>query len=363
MLVKPRPITKDERHLAIAFQEALKLLVDFSKIKYPTLNEYQSFRSNIIKYSNLPFFEKIKNRISQIDKKLSSIELAKSIDPSNMFLMIQKSEQALRAGNYEAFLQYAKNLNVDAQENRWFNPTNIIGKWKYHAWHKQNPLFFGTTGIIEQFDVEEQEKILNFNLKQPLWTYITIPDSKLHDYEYIIWWILHLRTSPKNVNIDDEEFKIYAEFAFAGPKFEQLKILISQYLQSNSKQLLPEILNLIMDIPEIAKMNAKKRKETTTVYRGIPINEKISNKDIIAQDYKQHYIATSKRYNVAKNFAMKIGHLESEEARRSEHGVIITYSVNPTSILFDTSILGGIYNESEIIINSHKAKVSDINYV
>ena len=361
--VKPRPVTAEEKHLAMAFQEALRLLVEFSEIASPKPEQYQIFRNKIMRYSNLPFFGQIKERLAEIDQKLASIEATSLAEPSHMFEMIKKTEHALRSGNAHAFVEFAHHLHVEEHQDRWVNPTDIIKKWPHHAWHKQNPLFFGTTGILDQFEKEDQKEVLDINLDKPLWTYLTIPDNKLSDYEYMIWWILHLCFSPDEVTIEDRDFKIYAKYAFAGPEFEQLEKLIQNYLSSNEKSLLPDILKLMIDIPEVAKLNAQRKQEIHIVYRGIPVTENMSNKQIIVEDFKNHYIATSTSNRAARNFALRKGHLESDEARRTEDGVIITYSVTPSAILFDTSILGGIFNESEVVVDSHKATVKSIVHV
>ena len=59
---------------------------------------------------------------------------------------------------------------------------------------------------------------------------------------------------------------------------------------------------------------------------------------------------------------MMRGHLESS-TRRSDYGFMITYSVSSKSIILDTRIFGSIYGEDEIVIDSNKAKIKDIERV
>lgn len=44
----------------------------------------------------------------------------------------------------------------------------------------------------------------------------------------------------------------------------------------------------------------------------------------------------------------------------NESGVILEYSVNPRSIVLDSSIFGGVYGENEIIIDTTKSKLKYI---
>lgn len=362
-----RPITDEERNLAIAFQSVLRILYHYfienktGKIdKTFDYNDFYPMLRKLKPYSNYPFFKNIKQFLVNIDKDLKELKSANEIPIQDIEQYTKRCENALLSGNEQAFITYAQNL----QQLHINNRNKPLRQYQFHPLHKQDwSLFGGTNGLLTHFEKEDQEKLLNFNLSKPLYTYLTIPENKLYDYEFMVWWIMHLKLNSKPVQISENEFPKYAEFSNSGEKFEELKKAMSDFLHSNMKELLPKIMQLINEIPEIKMVNDEKKNSITKVYRGIALDEHDSIKKIIEQDKNTKYISTSKFEHVARRFALRIGHLESEDNRRSEEGIILTYEVTPNSILFDTKILGGIFNESEIVIDASKSKVINYEFV
>ena len=82
---------------------------------------------------------------------------------------------------------------------------------------------------------------------------------------------------------------------------------------------------------------------------------------ILKQEKKNKWVSTSKYDDSAKNFAMQKGHLMG--GRNNEWGLLLTYKVNPNSILLDTEIFGSIFGEAEVLIDTSKAKLVDYEEV
>ena len=357
MKVPVRPITDDERDMAIAFQEMLQINVDFWE--NPSEKTYQVFKNNILKYNNVPFFKKIKKFISDTDESMKEIYIADKTDLSQLRQITKRAEVALLGGNIPEFVRWSNQIDANTLSKR-----GATVKFHKHLgpWYKENPLFFGSVGLLHKFEKDDQLEILKTDLHKPLWTYLSIPESQSHDYEFLVWWIMKLQTTNQPVEISKKDFINYAEYAHDGKIFSEFKKLLKNYLYDNKKESIAKIISMLSQLPDIKQMNDERKNTITTVYRGIA-TDGMSNKEIVDKEKENQYVATSVYKRVAKRFALQIGHLESEESRRSEEGAILTYSVDADSILFDTSILGSVYGEEEVIIDTSKAKLIDIESV
>ena len=357
MKVPVRPITDYERHMAVAFQEMLQINVDFWG--NPSEKTYQLFKNRILKYNNVPFFGKIKEFIGSTDTSLREIEAADKTDITQLDQIVKRAETALLRGNIPEFVRWSNQINAATLSKRG----SQTGFHKHLGpWYKENPLFFGSVGLLHKFEKQDQQDIIKTDLTKPMWSYLTIPESQSHNYEFLVWWIMKLQTSDQPVEISKKDFVNYAEYAHDGKIFSEFKNLLTNYLESNQKDLIPKIVSLLNELPDIKQMNDERKNKITTVYRGIA-TDGISHKEILEKEKANRYVATSVYKRVAERFALQIGHLESEDARRSEEGAIITYSVDKDSILFDTSILGSVYGEEEVIIDTSKADLVDIEEV
>ena len=357
MKVPVRPITDHEQHMAMAFQEMLQINVDFWE--NPSEKTYQLFKNHILKYNNVPFFTEIKKFITTTDSSLREIEAADKTDITQLDKIVKRAETALLGGNIPEFVRWSNQINAATLSKRG----STVKFYKHLGpWYKENPLFFGSVGLLHKFEKQDQQEILKVDLSKPMWTYLTIPESQSHNYEFMVWWIMKLQSDNQPVEISKKDFVNYAEYAHDGKIFSEFKKMLTSYLESNQKDLIPKIISLLNQLPDIKQMNDERKNNITTVYRGI-VSDRMSYKDIREKEKTNKYVATSIYKRVARRFALQIGHLESEEARRSEEGVILTYRVDQDSILFDTSILGSVYGEEEVIIDTSKSDLVDIEEV
>ena len=207
------------------------------------------------------------------------------------------------------------------------------------------------------FEREQIEAVMNLDLNEYRYSYLPLPPDKQGDFQYLGYYMLKLRNNQEPVSITGKEAKKYFDLAFDGSKYRELVTDITNYLHNNNKELIPKIVAGIQEFPEIAELNEKAKQGVTRVYRGVGGEPSITK--ILRQDRESRYVATSTSHSVAENFALQRGHLEDRNLRRVEDAVIITYTVGPASILFDTTIFGGLFGEGEVLIDVSKAAVEE----
>jgi hypothetical protein len=367
--VPVRLIDDYEIHLATAFQEIVNLGLEAfpSKGKGTDLAKYKIFKKSLIKYSNYPFVKPIMQKVKEWDIELIDIFQAKRhalTKNQEILKMSANLTNLFLSGNIDSAYEYAKSIENTVANNkkRNYDVNSYIGK-KHNPLHIENPLFFGRYGLLNQFEKDDMIDIKNKNLNEYKWTYLSLPENKMSDFEYIVHWIQELKNNPNPVELSPGLYNKYSEFTYSSSEFEELKKTLEQYLHGNNKNLIPKIIELLNKIPDLNQTNEDQKEKITEVYRGIAIEEGTTKKNIVEQEKRNKFVATSKRRYTAKKFAFRLGHLESMENRRSDYGAIITYETTPDSILIDTSILGGVFGESEVIIDVSKAKIKDIDFV
>ncbi|OYT14743.1 MAG: hypothetical protein B7C24_16715, partial [Bacteroidetes bacterium 4572_77] len=225
---------------------------------------------------------------------------------------------------------------------------------------KQSNWLFQSTGLLKNFDLVDMNNLINKDFSKFKYSYLNFPSKHLNDFEYLVIFAQKLRDSKEEVGIDLAEFNEFIDFLYqAKGDWEDLRKLVDKYLHDNDKKLIPKILKELDNFPELKEMNDKQKKKLKTVYRGVSgEGEYATSKDIksiLAQEKKNKFVATSKFDDSAKNFALRKGHLMG--GRNNDWGLLITYKVNPASIILDTEIFGSIFGESEVLIDTTKAKV------
>ena len=373
-----REITTEEYHQATAFQEVLTMLLEAFQTKgwtgLKSFRDYQNLKKDLNRFSNYPWFGGIKKFFTSYDDRFKEYfqnrRMTNRFDPVDFRNTVDDGVAAFMAGDIQSFPGITERLRSvidaynDAQDDSFIkdirNPLYI-----------ENPLIFQTTNFVKVFEKNHMEEIIEKDIRQYKYTYLTIPYGKENNFQYIVHWINELRDSAESVELATSEFQKYSKFVYDdNPDYDNLVEMVSRYLGSNDKNILPKIFEELKKFPELVKANNKKKSEIEYVYRGLGFNEDRDEgyhvpdeNEIIENDRKRRYVATSVSSYAAKNFAYKIGHLESEEARRSDTGVIIRYKVSPESILFVTDILEGKFGESEVIIDATKAEAVGYNWI
>jgi len=364
-----RPLTNSEVRIA---KEAIKLISnihDFLLLDSPSIEHIKKFSKQISdakKY--FPFVDQIENDLDKIIKSDENMkgrkqkikdnrDLLKSLsgDIANMFRNKDFSQAKEKSQKVKDVLDIVDH-HVDASKE---------AKRLAHNKFKSEPSIFGTTRLLPIIDNKHYEKIRSLDTNSTLYSAIDFPSSKADNFDFVFYYLLNLSNDPKPQRVSDkQDFRTYTKVKYANSdSYKKLSRLIDDYLHYNNKDLVPRILELISAIPEINLANNKAKRKIKKVFRGLAFDDYTSEKEIKEQELKQRYVATSEQYYVAKNFALRKGHLESADSRRTKHGVILTYEVDAGSIVFDTKIVDTVYNESEVLIDTSKAKLVDIESV
>jgi hypothetical protein len=370
-VVRPlAPIEKKRAQaVAIIFIKAHELL-GLNKQSF-TLEHVEEFRKVLKQYGKS--FKFAQQMLADIDRMIASHQkMVKSKELLKMHMpAIKKHSQSLKtaflSGDKNAMRRHKAELDsrVDDLDYGVNVPRNVHRQLTQTF--SESPSIFSTNRLLKRIGNTEYQYVKALNFHEQLFTANDFPYGKDDSFDHILHFLLQLNNSPKPRRITDtSEFRTNNKVRYANnEQFERLMQLTDRYLRLNDKELIPEIKELIDAIPEIKRANDKAKNKIKIVYRGIGIGEnQLSSKTAIERrEHKQRYVATSDSYHVAQNFALQKGHMESDENRRSELGVIITYSVNPDAILFDTRVIDTAYNESEILIDVTKATIKNIEEI
>lgn len=362
--VSVREITEEERQEVEDFQSFLQTVLkyfDSNRSQIKDFRSYQNLKKELKRFHNRPWINVFKNWFKHHDKRLRDHfqirRQAVKVDKQEISKASSSAIQALKSGDKNAFLTAASKLDdtsealIKAKEPafdyRARNPIEI-----------EDPLFFQSRNLVRSFSVSDMERLSKLDLNTYKYTYLEYPSRSIVNYQFMVFWISRLQDSPEDVELSDNEFDKFNKFLYDSDEYDELIELVQNYLSSNEKKLLPDILRGIKQFPKLHEENKKRRYEISEVHRGISIHEHdpYSIEDMEQIDRKTKYIATSVDYDVALRFAISIGHLEPLEAARTD-GVILTYRTPPESILFDTRIFGGKFFEEEIVIDATKAEI------
>lgn len=259
--------------------------------------------------------------------------------------------------------QLAKNLDniksLVSQYNIHSDPVQTVKSYTNQHNVKSSVGLFGN---ISNFDSVEKslEAINNVDFTKQVYESFVLPVTA--DLDLIAYYMASLKSSPKPYRIQVPT--IYRKYIHAvnvsNDSFKELKQLVDRYVHDNDKSLIPTIIRMINNDQKLKSANDQLKKGINTVYRGIDAGA--NSIDKIMQIEKSGMVASTTNYNTATNFAHQRGHLEGNISR-AHHPLVLTYQVNPQSIVLNTAIFGGVYNESEILIIPSKSKLVSYDQV
>lgn len=370
LTVTPKEISPEQRHMAEAFQDIVRLGMESFTGKrgnLEDLNKFKELKRRLKRYSNYPFAREMMDRVRDIDARLK--EYFSDRRPGNLDRI---SQEIISLGNqlWEnpgwdsiGIADRILKLHASLQSGRR-KQSDVLGQWQNkNPFFKENPLFFGETGLIRQFEIGDMQRVVDKDLDDNRYSYLPFKEGLMGDYEYMAHWISELRDSPEPIELSGNQFKRYSRFAFDQKSYGEIEEMVSEYLHSNDKDLIPQILKSMQKIPSLVEANEDyKSKLSGPLYRGIPSEDEpddYSVDDIVNEDKMRSPVAMSESFHSARNFALQKGHLMSDEARRSEFGVVLTYQVPEDAIILCTQIFGGIFNEDEVLVDARKCQLSD----
>lgn len=363
LTVSPREIDKNTKDILTAFQEILGKVVSFyhdsseKRGRIKSLKDFKIFKREMLQYAKYPFMYPVLKQIKEIENQIiDKYQATRQINKDKEFSSHLKTAKRLwLSKNPQMAYKYAIPI-INFMKNHKISSTSDddILKQHHNPFYIENPLFFQSTNFLKIFELSEIREVINKDLDIYRYSYMRLPESRHANFQYIAYFILELKKKPVEIALTNNEMRQYFDMSFDDDGYANLVKKVQTYLLDNDKKLLPDILKEMKEFPDIVKANEAAKQKITKVYRGFPDT---------GNHKPDKFLATSISRNVAKRFALEIGHLESEDNRRSDSGIIITYEVNSEAIVLDTRIFGGIYNEAEIIIDETKAKVIDEEFV
>lgn len=275
-------------------------------------------------------------------------------------------EAALLAGDYESFdtigdVLTALYAGADKVDTKIDKETRDIMRWSF----TKGIGLFGSSepdDPLREINADTYRKVANVDLTTHNYSYIEFPRVMTGSPEFMAAFVLNLTTGPNPKRLEKpSDLRRHVKQNHANSDhFKSLIEMVRRYLQNNERSLIPRIMEELQRYPELVKANKIAKRKIKSVYRGIPDHEDgLSAKSIIDKDRKSKFVATSDSMHVAMNFAKAKGHLDSQA--NTDSGWIIEYDARDAVILV-TSILGTVYGESEIIIDTTKAKVVDVEW-
>jgi hypothetical protein len=359
-----RSLTPEEKDYLGDFQQVLALLKNF--FKAPNRDDLEKLLSELHRYHNRPFMRTVNNWIAKTQAHHRSIaDAAPHAEQQRKQLtnIINTAHAALKSGDAQGLLAAATNARRVNQilDVAMAKPNKTYDREKANPLYIQNPLFFGTTNFLEMFEHEHMDNVIAIN-PDAVFTYMNAPFDD--NFQFFAYWAMELSEKGSPATLSPSQYNKWIRIQFKDdPKFQRLIKMVATYLHDNDKSLLVEIRELMKEFPTIEETHRDVISEITTVYRGIAFNEDNDDQpsDFVAHDRERGMVATSHSKYVAKNFALSKGHLDGGGGRTD--GVILSYNVKPHDVILDTSVFGGIFGESEVVINAATAKVSDQEYV
>lgn len=348
-------ISNDTKSLLQSFQEMLKITLDVyhkqssdKRGSIESLKDFKHLRKNIQKFHNYGYIRPLIDQIGQIEKELiEKISNTRTLR-KHYITDIDDALRVWKTHNIDGQISSAKRFSLIVDKFKAAKSTPL--KNRRNPYFIENSLLFQTNDFLKTFELPQIQYIIDLDIDVFKYSYLALNELTQNDFQYIAYFILQLSDVPTEKEISGMDLRRAFIMEYSGPQFDTLLKMVDDYLYDNKKENIQTILQLIEQFPKIYEANENAKKNITVLYRGLPLD---NNGNYNIDDV----IATSKNKAVATRFAYGIGHLEPLSNRRSDNGVIETYSVTPDSIMFVVTIFGGIYGEDEVIIDRNKARL------
>jgi hypothetical protein len=363
-----RRLNKMETKILFDFITFMEIMRD----EFPRDKEsYLEFKKKIKPYEKYGYTKPLKYMIDRIEKALGHEDNYDKLKEEQDKFMSEHSKiiELIKSGNIDKALEINKDrINYVDDHIEMQKGVDYYVKDMRNPYYKKWSIFSRSGELISDFEKKHIDQLSEVKEKlNDKWTYLDFPKGKVHDFQYMLYFINELKDEGYSHRVKD--IKNYLKFKYSDNKdFDKLIDIVENYLYNNNKKLIPEIMELVNKLEDVRKMNDKSKKNIKKVYRGLGFREeelevKRSKLEdyILEQEKRNKYVATSKGEYSAKNFAYMKGHLSSD--RISDIGYILEYEVSPDSILLDTEIFGSIFGESEVLIDVTKAKLKNIKEV
>ena len=374
-----REITADERMDAESFQEFLGLFFEaFQKTKIDKrtagtddrrgieFRDYQNLKKATHRFSNRAWFDTAKKFFDRTDPMFKNYfgdrRKANKVTPEFVKATNEEMMNIFKRGNLEQIRALRPRLESFTDSFLRAQKKSIADEI-YDPHYNENPLFFGSNQFISVFEHPEMERVINRDLSEYKYTYLNQAQQSAGNYQYMAYWIMELGNTPEPVSLSSTKFEKFTKYQYDTPQFTAFIEKVQKYLRSNDRSALKSIMQEMHEYPTLEDANNKAKQEIKKVFRGIGMHDEdddnyVDEYAIRDEEKRRKYVATSTSFHSAQNFEYMKGHLDA--GRNSDIGFMLTYEVGPESIILDTKIFGGIFNEDEVVIDTTKAKLADI---
>lgn len=373
--VPVRLISPDERAIAHAFQGMIGMLLDFYGQKNKDL---RTLKAQTKRYANYPFVAPLLKAVAKWNRDtLAHLKARRAMRQTAPALPALNGQMlaAIKRGDLATAMRLKPQVDAafDTVGHAFRERADIIGANPYaKPWNAVFAALFGDRDSpIHRFEEEDMRDLVAKDLDQFCYTYLRLPENKVSDYRYLVYWIGKLQDSDAPVLIDPktEDGQRYREYQNSSQQFDEMKRLYDRYVSDNSVQSLRSLVAMIETVPDLKATHDAFKKDVHIVYRGVGLDNDVDEmrgltaKDVARMDREQGILATSRFQDVAERFAFMIGHMESPQNRRSDKGFILTYEVTPDAILLDTDLFGQKWFEAEIVIDVSKATLKSVRRI
>lgn len=374
--VNLRIITKEEQGDAEDFQIMLAQFFHLfqnnkGRLGMDSFRDYQKLKKSVRRFHNRPWFERITFFFERYDKlfaeQFQDKRVATKTSSSHISAVNDQMLALFKSHNIDAIIKMTP--QVKSYTNAILNAKKDISKEIRNPVYNENPLIFGSNNFVQVFERPEMQELLAKDLNEYKYTYMNMVEQKASDFQYLVYWIQKLQNTDEPIDLRGVAFEKFLHYQYDTPAFEELLTNVKAYLDG-SKGNLKIILDKMQGFPTIMAANERAKNSITTVYRGLGFRNGeygdeederyVDEVEIISRERDNIYVATSTSIHAATNFLHMKGHLMG--GRTSDYGYMLTYEVGPESILFDTNIFGGKFDEDEVVIDTRKAKLVNIEY-
>lgn len=353
--VTPEPLTPEDVQHVTQFQEVLRILYRYfhERDTIKNVETFERLKTELQPYRNYPAITSLFQAIQEVDAQIAKTRHAKSQGNQNNSIAqtTAQLEKLFRGGDVKQAVAASKRLHalLDSSTSGAQDENDFVRNMK-NPLHIKNPVFSHATVWFEKFEEDDMRELLRVDPRGKF-SFLEIP-YRDNNFTFMINFINSLQDSSEPKQMTTGEFNKYMRYKYRNnSNFESLQSKMGSYLQNNRRNLIPQIVELMKEFPEYAEASKHSLDGPTEAYRGYPVVEDAGDQT----NEKREYIAVSLSENVARRFALSIGHLEDEEEARSE-GYVETYIITPESVLIDTRLFGGIYLEDEVIVHTNKIK-------
>lgn len=341
----------------------------FSDISEKDLKNYLK---QLNKFSDFSFIKEIIININSVLEKLKERDEKKIIKKyDNILKYKERIEKSIKSMNFNS----VKNIDIISD---FFSLQELIKSESKLISQNINFNFIKSSlsfifsggrkeGLLSSFTSEDWVSLNKRYFRNPIFNYLDLinENSTFHEFVY---YISKLKDDKQEIELNNEEFQDYIKLLYKNDdRFKKFKNFVDKYLHENNKKLIPTIITFLDAFPIIKKENEESKNKIKVVYRGINISSDNPNykKILRKQNIGNRYVATSISKLVAEDFSIGLGGVLFKPSSSGviREGLLLTYSTNSSSIILDFNIMGSLYGEGEVLIDSKKSKIINVEKI